>query len=134
MYECVQYVSALRPPEAHTLNSGSREAGAPAEGRRRLCSLTYQGSPKAPVHTLPRRSLHNEPASGQPNWSVEEELKRRRRLAGFDQTYGQMKRSDSDFESGDTKGKDVDEWKQVIYRKNMHMRFCHIMHHNFNVS
>nr|XP_040052863.1 serine/threonine-protein phosphatase with EF-hands 2-like [Gasterosteus aculeatus aculeatus] len=109
-----KYVSALRPPEAHTLNSGSREAGAPAEGRRRLCSLTYQGSPKAPVHTLPRRSLHNEPASGQPNWSVEEELKRRRRLAGFDQTYGQMKRSDSDFESGDTKGKDVDEWKQIV--------------------
>ncbi|KAM8827715.1 serine/threonine-protein phosphatase with EF-hands 2 [Spinachia spinachia] len=111
-----KYVSALRPPEAHTLNSRSRETGAPAAGRRRVCSLTYQDSPRARMHQLPRRSLHDAPAASQPNWSVEEELKRRRRLAGFDQTYGPLKTPDSvcESESGGTTGKDVDEWKQIV--------------------
>uniref|UniRef100_A0A3Q1IPI5 Serine/threonine-protein phosphatase with EF-hands n=1 Tax=Anabas testudineus TaxID=64144 RepID=A0A3Q1IPI5_ANATE len=66
-------------------------------------------------HELPRRSLHNLPISSQLNWSVEEELKRRRRLAGFDQSYGEVKKSDSDSDpdSGETMETDEHEWKQV---------------------
>ncbi|XP_062414879.1 serine/threonine-protein phosphatase with EF-hands 2-like [Pungitius pungitius] len=111
-----KYVSALRPPEAHAPSSRSgEEAGGPAEGRRRVRSLTHQGSPTARMRKLPRRSLHGAPAGGQPNGSVEEELKRRRRQAGFDQSYGQVKKgSDSDPESGQATGKDVDEWKQIV--------------------
>ncbi|KAL7376389.1 hypothetical protein ABVT39_007071 [Epinephelus coioides] len=115
-----KYVSALRPPKlthdaAQTMNR-SGDAGGPLEGRRRVCSLTYQGSTPANRHYFQRRSLHHTPVSSQINWSVEEELKRRRRLAGFDQSYCEMKSSDSDSdpESGETTQSDVDEWKQIV--------------------
>ncbi|KAI3361764.1 hypothetical protein L3Q82_002107 [Scortum barcoo] len=119
-----KYVSALRPPKlthhavngnkTQTMNSRNGEADRPAEGRRRVCSLTHHGSPPARRHDFPRRSLHYPPVSSQLNWPVEEELKRRRRLAGFDQSYGELKRSDSDSdpESGETTETDENEWKQ----------------------
>ncbi|KAM7392696.1 hypothetical protein PAMA_007693 [Pampus argenteus] len=119
-----KYVSALRPPEpshhhvngGKTLNNRNEESDGLAEGRRRVYSLTHRGS--APTHRqdLPRRSLHNVPANSQLNWSVEKELKRRRRLAGFDQSYGELKKSDSDSdpESGDATDTDGHEWKQIV--------------------
>ncbi|XP_026153441.1 serine/threonine-protein phosphatase with EF-hands 2 [Mastacembelus armatus] len=120
-----KYVSALRPPKlSHKADSGSktqtmnrsRDASGPGEGRRRACSLTHHSSALAHRHDLPRRSLHNLPMSSQLlNWSVEEELKKRRRLAGFDQSYGgELKKSDSDLESGETTVTDEHEWKQIV--------------------
>ncbi|XP_070780644.1 serine/threonine-protein phosphatase with EF-hands 2-like [Enoplosus armatus] len=122
-----KYVSALRPPKPtyHAVNGSktqtmnnrnTEEALGPVEGRRRVCSLTHHGSAPAHRHELPRRSLHNAPTSSQLNWSVEEELKRRRRLAGFDQSYGELKKSDSDSdpESGETTETDEQEWKQIV--------------------
>ncbi|XP_029371505.1 serine/threonine-protein phosphatase with EF-hands 2 isoform X2 [Echeneis naucrates] len=121
-----RYVSALRHPKpAHhaancskfqMMNNNSRESGGPVEGRRRVCSLTYPSSAPAQRHNLPRRSLHNLPVSGQVNWSVEEELKRRRRLAGFDQCYGELQKSDSDSdpEPGETVEADEHGWKQIV--------------------
>ncbi|XP_056260313.1 serine/threonine-protein phosphatase with EF-hands 2-like [Seriola aureovittata] len=121
-----RYVSALRPPKpthhavngskTQTMNNDNQESCGPVEGRRRVCSLTYQSSAPAQRHNLPRRSLHNLPTSSQLNWSVEEELKRRRRLAGFDQSYGELQKSDSDSdpEPGETVETDEHEWKQIV--------------------
>ncbi|XP_042251361.1 serine/threonine-protein phosphatase with EF-hands 2-like [Thunnus maccoyii] len=118
------YVSALRPPKlsrrtvngskTQTMNGRNMESGGAAAGRRRVCSLTYQSSALAHRHDLPRRSLHNLPVSSQLNCSLEKELKRRRRLAGFDQLYRDMSKSDSDSdpESGDET--DQHEWKQIV--------------------
>ncbi|XP_071322493.1 serine/threonine-protein phosphatase with EF-hands 2-like [Trachinotus anak] len=127
VFECVQYVSALRPPKpthhpsvngskTQTMNNNNRGSGGPAEGRRRVCSLTHNSSAPAQSHNLPRRSLHNLPMSSHINWSVEEELKRRRRLAGFDQCYGELQKSDSDSdpEPGETVETDEREWKQIV--------------------
>lgn len=120
-------MSALRPPKltnhavngAQTMTNKIGGAGGPVEGRRRVCSLTYSGSASAYRHDLPRRSLHNQPVSSPLNWSVEEELKRRRRLAGFDQSYGDLRKpdSDSDPESRETAETDEHEWKQVSDRE-----------------
>lgn len=117
-FECVQYVSALRPPKLtqHAVNGGKTQTinnGEPVEGRRRVCSLIDKSSASAYRHDLPRRSLNDLPARrGQLSWSVEQELKKRRRLAGFDQSYGEVTKSDSDSdqESGET---DEHKWKQV---------------------
>ncbi|XP_035523570.1 serine/threonine-protein phosphatase with EF-hands 2-like [Morone saxatilis] len=121
-----KYVSVLRPPKpthhavngskTQTMNNRNGEASGPVEGRRRVCSLTYHSSAPAYKHNLPRRSLHNQPTSSQLNWSVEEELKRRRRQAGFDQSYGEQTKSDSDSdpESGETTETDEHEWKQIV--------------------
>ncbi|XP_070844938.1 serine/threonine-protein phosphatase with EF-hands 2-like [Chaetodon trifascialis] len=121
-----KYVSALRPPKpthhaangskTQTMNNGNREAGGPVESRRRVYSLTHQSSAAAFRHNLQRRSLHSQPMSSQLNWSLEEELKRRRRLAGFDQSYGELTKSDSDSdpESGETTETDEHEWKQIV--------------------
>lgn len=125
VFECVQYVSALRPPKptngskTQTTNNRSNEASGPVESRRRVCSLTHQSSATAYRHNLQRRSLHSQPTSSQLNWSVEEELKRRRRLAGFDQSYRELTKSDSDSdpESGETTETDEHEWKQVSDRR-----------------
>ncbi|XP_044189886.1 serine/threonine-protein phosphatase with EF-hands 2-like isoform X2 [Thunnus albacares] len=118
------YVSALRPPKlshrtvngskTQTMNGRNTESGGAAAGRRRVCSLTYQSSALAHRHDLPRRSLHNLPVSSQLNCSLEKELKRRRRLAGFDQLYKDLNKSDSDSdpESGDET--DQHEWKQIV--------------------
>lgn len=112
----MQYVSTLRPH--HTTSGGENqapsnatEASGPGQGRRRVRSLTHKSSALAFKHHFPRRSLHSQ----QPNWSVEEELKRRRRLAGFDQSYRELAKSDSDSEpeSGETAKTDDQEWKQV---------------------
>ncbi|XP_059214331.1 serine/threonine-protein phosphatase with EF-hands 2-like isoform X2 [Centropristis striata] len=121
-----KYVSALRPPKpthhpenvsmTQRMNNRNRGADEQELGRRRVYSLTYLGSAPGHRHQAPRRSLHNTPVSGQLNWSLEEELKRRRRLAGFDQSYVEVKMSDSDSdpESGETTQTDVDEWKQIV--------------------
>ncbi|XP_041816114.1 serine/threonine-protein phosphatase with EF-hands 2-like [Chelmon rostratus] len=117
-----KYVSALRPPKptngskTQTTNNRSNEASGPVESRRRVCSLTHQSSATAYRHNLQRRSLHSQPTSSQLNWSVEEELKRRRRLAGFDQSYRELTKSDSDSdpESGETTETDEHEWKQIV--------------------
>uniref|UniRef100_UPI0037E9A837 serine/threonine-protein phosphatase with EF-hands 2-like n=1 Tax=Semicossyphus pulcher TaxID=241346 RepID=UPI0037E9A837 len=119
-----KYVSALRPPQQthhgiHGTKSqalNNREVGGPAEGRRRVCSLTYHDSTLAQRHYLPRRSLNYPPTSSHLNSSVEEELKRRRRMAGFDQSYGEPQKSDSesDPESGETTDTDEQEWKQIV--------------------
>lgn len=120
-----QYVSVLRPPKAthhaanggktQTMSSRNGEAGGPGGGRRRVCSMEAT----AHRHELPRRSLNDAPWSSQRNWSVEEELKRRRRLAGFDQSYGELKKSDSNPHFGEITDveTDVDEWKQVSRQK-----------------
>uniref|UniRef100_A0A3Q2D465 Serine/threonine-protein phosphatase with EF-hands n=1 Tax=Cyprinodon variegatus TaxID=28743 RepID=A0A3Q2D465_CYPVA len=119
-----RYVSVLRPPKMirHMLNgnkaviSGNEDATGPAEGRRRVRSLTNTSN-SAQRNKMPRRSLHNLPTTGnQLNCSVEDELRKRRRLAGFDQTYNEIKTSDSDSdpefgESTETHGQ---EWKQVV--------------------
>uniref|UniRef100_A0A3Q3VM71 Serine/threonine-protein phosphatase with EF-hands n=1 Tax=Mola mola TaxID=94237 RepID=A0A3Q3VM71_MOLML len=92
-----------------TINNGE-----PVEGRRRVCSLTDKSSASAYRHDLPRRSLNDLPARRrQLSWSVEQELKKRRRLAGFDQSYGEVTKSDSDSdqESGET---DEHKWKQIV--------------------
>ncbi|KAF1377660.1 hypothetical protein PFLUV_G00203060 [Perca fluviatilis] len=117
-----KYGSALTPPKPtkHAVNGSktqtinNREACGPVEGRRRVCSLTYCSSGPAHRHDLPRRSLHNAHVSSQFNWSLEKELKKRRRMAGFDQSYGELRKSDSDSdpESGETTETDVGEWKQ----------------------
>ncbi len=136
MFECVQYVSALRPPKPtnhtvngkknQTMNNRNGDADEPVEGRRRVYSLTYQSSASAYRHNLQRRSLHNQPISSQLNWSVEEELKRRRRLAGFDQSYGEMTKSDydSDPEPGEITETDENEWKQVSDLKDIVSHWC----------
>ncbi|XP_044000002.1 serine/threonine-protein phosphatase with EF-hands 2-like isoform X2 [Gambusia affinis] len=119
-----RYVSVLRPPKVirPTLNgnkagSGRNEdASGPAEGRRRVRSLTNTSVP-GQRNNIPRRSLHNLPTSGaQLNCSVEDELKKRRRLAGFDQTYREMKTldSDSDPEFGEPTETQGHEWKQIV--------------------
>ncbi|XP_039635726.1 serine/threonine-protein phosphatase with EF-hands 2-like isoform X2 [Perca fluviatilis] len=119
-----KYGSALTPPKPtkHAVNGSktqtinNREACGPVEGRRRVCSLTYCSSGPAHRHDLPRRSLHNAHVSSQFNWSLEKELKKRRRMAGFDQSYGELRKSDSDSdpESGETTETDVGEWKQIV--------------------
>uniref|UniRef100_A0A8C9Z1V7 Serine/threonine-protein phosphatase with EF-hands n=1 Tax=Sander lucioperca TaxID=283035 RepID=A0A8C9Z1V7_SANLU len=105
---------AVSGSKTQTINN--REACGPVEGRRRVCSLTYYSSGPAHRHALPRRSLHNAHMRSQLNWSLEKELKKRRRLAGFDQSYGELKTSDSDSdpESGETTETDVGEWKQIV--------------------
>ncbi|XP_014906819.1 serine/threonine-protein phosphatase with EF-hands 2 isoform X1 [Poecilia latipinna] len=120
-----RYVSVLRPPKAirPTLNgnkagSGKDEdASGPAEGRRRrVRSLTNTSAP-GQRNNIPRRSLHNLPTGGaQLNCSVEDELKERRRLAGFDQTYREVKTldSDSDPEFGEPTETHGHEWKQIV--------------------
>lgn len=125
MLECVQYVSALRPPKLsrHAADGVKRQAvegkrgegAGAAEGRRRVYTLTYKRSAWDHGGNLPRHSLHSQSLSGQINWSVEQELKRRRRLAGFDQSYGEAAKSDSDSdpESGEATEEDEREWKQV---------------------
>ncbi|XP_073333657.1 serine/threonine-protein phosphatase with EF-hands 2-like [Pagrus major] len=121
-----KYVSALRPPKpthhavngskVQTLNNRNGEAFGQVEGRRRVYSLTHNSSATAHRHDLPRRSLQNHPVSSQLSWSVEEELKKRRRLAGFDQSYGELTKSDSDSdpESEETTETDEHEWKQIV--------------------
>lgn len=115
----LQYVSALRPPKHSnkTDEDRNKESGGVLEGRRRVFSLTHQGSAMPHRYEFPRRSLHNVPLNSQLNWSVEEELKKRRRLAGFDQSYRELKKldSDSDPESGEVTETDEVEWKQVSH-------------------
>lgn len=118
-------MSALRPPKlAHHTAGGLKsqaasekrgEADGPVLGRRRVYTLTYKRSAIDCSHDHPRHSLHSQHLGGQTNWSVEEELKRRRRLAGFDQSYGEPAKSDSDSdpESGEATEADELEWKQV---------------------
>lgn len=115
-------MSALRPPKMtklaviQAMNSRYREAGAPVDNRRRVRSLTHHSSSPPQRHDPPRRSLHNLHISHrQPSWSVEEELKKRRRLAGFDQSYGETKKSDSDSDPECEEGTETDEreWEQV---------------------
>ncbi|XP_054908547.1 serine/threonine-protein phosphatase with EF-hands 2-like isoform X2 [Poeciliopsis prolifica] len=116
-----RYVSVLRPPKVirPTPNGNkakSEDASGPAEGRRRVRSLTNTSAP-GQRSNIPRRSLHNVPTSGaQLNCSVEDELKKRRRLAGFDQTYREVKTldSDSDPEFGEPTETHGHEWKQIV--------------------
>lgn len=122
-FGCMQYASTLRPHHATSREenqspANSTEASGLGQSRRRVRSLTHNNSVSAFKHHFPRRSLHNQPTSSQqPNWSLEEELKRRRRMAGFDQSYGEPADFESDFdsglESGETTKIDEQEWKQV---------------------
>ncbi|XP_068190173.1 serine/threonine-protein phosphatase with EF-hands 2-like isoform X2 [Antennarius striatus] len=107
-----KYVSALRPPKL----ASNVKTGGSSESRRRACSLTYNSYASAHKQDLPRRSFHNQPMIGQLNRSLEEELKRRRRLAGFDQSYIELINSDSDSdpESGETTETDEQDWKQIV--------------------
>lgn len=96
-------------------NDKRGDADGTVQGRRRVYTLTYKRSAVNPSHDHPRHSLHSQHLSGPLNWSVEEELKRRRRLAGFDQSYGEGAKSDSDSdpEPGEATEADELEWKQV---------------------
>lgn len=139
-------MSALRSPKlthhaangnAHTANDKIGDRNGRIEGRRRVYTLSYKSSASTYRHNLPRHSLHNQDASVQLNWSVEEELKRRRRLAGFDQSYGELMKSDSDSdpESGEATEADEDEWKQVSDRKmsTMSVRPMHTFQYTFRI-
>lgn len=99
-------------------NDKRGDADGTVQGRRRVYTLTYKRSALNRSRDHPRHSLHSQHLSGQLNWSVEEELKRRRRLAGFDQSYGEPAKSDSDSdpESGEATEADELEWKQVSDR------------------
>uniref|UniRef100_A0A668VPW0 Serine/threonine-protein phosphatase n=1 Tax=Oreochromis aureus TaxID=47969 RepID=A0A668VPW0_OREAU len=52
----------------------------------------------------------------QMNWSVDNELKKRRRLAGFDQSYGERKKPDSDSDPECEEGIETyeHEWEQMV--------------------
>lgn len=118
-------MSALRPPKltrhtadgvkTHAVNEKRREADGTVEGRRRVYTLTYKRTAVDYSHSRPRHSLHGQHLSSQINWSVDKELKERRRLAGFDQSYGKPEKldSDSDPESAQATEADEHEWKQV---------------------
>lgn len=118
-------MSALRPPKLthHTANGVKNqaanekrgEAHGTVKGRRRVYTLTYKHTAVDHSHNRPRHSLHSQHLSSQINWSVEEELKERRRLAGFDQPYRELEKSDSELdpESCEVTGADEHEWKQV---------------------
>lgn len=118
-------MSALRPPKLtqqaangvknQVANEERGEADGTVEGRRRVYTLTYTRTAADHSRKRPRHSLHSQHLSGQINWSVEQELKERRRLAGFDQSYGKPEKSDSDSdpESGEATEADEHEWKQV---------------------
>lgn len=144
IFDCAKYGSALTPPKptkhavsgSKTQTINNREACGPVEGRRRVCSLTYYSSGPAHRHALPRRSLHNAHMRSQLNWSLEKELKKRRRLAGFDQSYGELKTSDSDSdpESGETTETDVGEWKQVSDRKDVGSQWLLLFWQMFNTE
>ncbi|XP_071751057.1 serine/threonine-protein phosphatase with EF-hands 2 [Centroberyx gerrardi] len=121
-----KYVSALRPAMRsgqavngsgyQNMDDDEQDSG-PVEGRRRVRSLTHHSPGLGPRHDLQRRSLHNLPVSSHVNCSVEEELKRRRRQAGFNQSYGDLKKSvssDSDPESGEIMETYGHEWKQIV--------------------
>ncbi|KAM9307051.1 serine/threonine-protein phosphatase with EF-hands 2 [Pholidichthys leucotaenia] len=118
-----KYVSALRPPKVvssgskkETMNGRNMEDSEQTECRRRVYSLGHQSSKRGRKYDPPRRSSHSLPVSHQLNLSVEDELKRRRRLAGFDQSYGEWKRldSDSDPECEEATETDEQEWKQIV--------------------
>ncbi|CAK6955884.1 serine/threonine-protein phosphatase with EF-hands 2-like [Scomber scombrus] len=113
-----KYVSALRPPKqsGKTDDDRDKESDGAPEGRRRVFSLTHQGSALPHRYDFPRRSLHNVPLNSQLNWTVEKELKKRRKLAGFDQSYRELKKldSDSDPEPGEVTETDEHEWKQIV--------------------
>ncbi|XP_054612238.1 serine/threonine-protein phosphatase with EF-hands 2-like isoform X2 [Dunckerocampus dactyliophorus] len=111
-----KYISTLRPPKQGLQTASNRRTAdnrdeEPAESRRRVYSLTQVRSTPTHRHDFPRRSLQNLPLRDQLHWSVEMELKKRRRQAGFDQSYGDLNKSDLDF--GDTEANDH-EWKQVV--------------------
>uniref|UniRef100_A0A8C6MJ58 Serine/threonine-protein phosphatase with EF-hands n=1 Tax=Nothobranchius furzeri TaxID=105023 RepID=A0A8C6MJ58_NOTFU len=114
---CVQYVSVLRPPKmTHQRNSGNGDIDGPMEGRRRVRSLTNHSSAPAHRNNFHRRSLHNLSVGNYLSCSVEDELKKRRRLAGFDQSYGEMKTSDSDSDPEFRERTEIygREWKQIV--------------------
>ncbi|XP_061732562.1 serine/threonine-protein phosphatase with EF-hands 2-like isoform X2 [Nerophis ophidion] len=104
-----KYVSTLRPPQRgfHTTEDNRDEE--PSESRRRVFSLTQERLSPAHRHKISRRSLQNPPRSDRLHCSVEKELKKRRRQAGFDQSYGDINTSDSQ-----ETGSDDHEWKQVV--------------------
>lgn len=113
---CVQYVSVLRPPKMVYGNSSRNgDASGPVEGRRRVRSLTNQSFSQAQRSISPWRSLHNLPINSDLSSSLKDELKERRRLAGFDQAYRQIKAPDSDLEPGFGEGAGThgNEWKHV---------------------
>lgn len=113
-------MSTLRP---HHATSGGKnqaansttDAAEPAQGRRRVRSLTHNNPASTFKHHFPRHSLHSQPTGSQqqPNWAVEEEMKRRRRLAWFGQSYGETATSNSDSEPESGETADDQEWKQV---------------------
>ncbi|KAM6902772.1 serine/threonine-protein phosphatase with EF-hands 2 [Xenentodon cancila] len=119
-----KYVSVLRPPKIvpqalngnKTTNNRNGDVDGQVGGRRRVRSLTYQSITMTQKNNLHRRSLQNLPVSTQPTCSVENELKKRRRLAGFDQSYKETKASDSDSdpEFGEATEADGHKWKQIV--------------------
>ena len=121
MCVCEQYVSTLRPPKKRISGPKGQGSGSDmedegdlprnADTRRRVRSLTHC-SP-TPTHSdLQRRSLQ----TTSPRVSVERELKERRRQAGFNQSYGDLRSSflsESDSDPGQAVETDGGEWKQV---------------------
>ncbi|KAM8872539.1 serine/threonine-protein phosphatase with EF-hands 2 isoform 2-T4 [Synchiropus picturatus] len=112
-----RYVSTLRPPKSshHTMWwMDTSQTGDQRDGRPRVYSLNHQSSCRGQRRDLRRRSLHNLTNSSQPKCSLEKELKRRRRLAGFHQAYGDTQKCDlgSDPECGETTN--AEEWKQIV--------------------
>ncbi|XP_067114815.1 serine/threonine-protein phosphatase with EF-hands 2-like [Osmerus mordax] len=118
-----KYVSTLRPPKKRI--SGTKGQGPDsdmedegdlprnADGRRRVRSLTHCTSTPTYRPDLQRRSLQ----TTSPRISVERELKERRRQAGFNQSYGDLRSSflsESDSDSGEAVETDGDEWKQIV--------------------
>ncbi|XP_056146741.1 serine/threonine-protein phosphatase with EF-hands 2-like [Lampris incognitus] len=119
-----KYVSALRPPKRsqavnanRCLDTEDKKTSVSAEGRRRVCSLTNHSPALGPRHEFQRRSLHDLSTSSHVTCSVEEELRKRRRQAGFNKFNRGLRMSlssNSDLEPGETVETDGDDWKQIV--------------------
>ncbi|XP_034152811.1 serine/threonine-protein phosphatase with EF-hands 2 isoform X2 [Esox lucius] len=123
-----KYVSALRPPKSKKqMRSGligsDLEDNDPTyefvgSSRRRVRSLTHT-TYTVTRHEAPRRSLQVQ--TTRVTYSVEEELKKRRRQAGLSQSYRDLHNStmNSDLDSDPDSGGELldsneDEWKQIV--------------------
>uniref|UniRef100_A0A8C5EDX3 Serine/threonine-protein phosphatase with EF-hands n=1 Tax=Gouania willdenowi TaxID=441366 RepID=A0A8C5EDX3_GOUWI len=102
-----KYVTTLRPPKTtHQKDTG----GKTKKGR----SEKDVGLVDGPHHGFTTPGWERDHPRRQLSWSLEEELKKRRRMAWFDHSYGEMMRSDSDSDSESGTGTDADEWKQIV--------------------
>uniref|UniRef100_A0AAY4ERF7 Serine/threonine-protein phosphatase with EF-hands n=1 Tax=Denticeps clupeoides TaxID=299321 RepID=A0AAY4ERF7_9TELE len=110
-----RYVSTLRPPKQRKSSAKNKQSDQDSWDednmtRRRVRSMTYS-SPGVSRPEVQRHSLQT--LSSQ----VEEELRERRRRAGFSLSHGDLHNSlssDSDSDPGENLETDAEDWKQVV--------------------